>query len=1024
MMKRLLYILLLGLLTTACTTDSVDGDRPREGEPVAMLLHFGTQSPTLVQSRQTMPLLADESKIYNIYIYIFDAEGNKLYGRYFDGSEALASAAAVEASTDDAWYVTVPEGNSQDCSGTMKINTIARTGCKIFAISNIDAKMVNISPEKLGLVQHEDDLVGMVAMLNQRFVERSGYFPMTGELSPVDTGNLSGTVYLHRLDAKVRFWVQIGGDEIESFELKNWQLCNVSEDAYVMSREVRRKYGFTQEDSAQSYFDTETKNVEDAEILSGGATVDDTSDDTYRYGFSFYLLENNLTPKQAPTSYADRERQIKLADGTNGAWAYANDRSTYVVLTGRLVMDTNYDLGSGVVKENCTLNADVRYIIHLGDFGGGDYTDFSTERNTSYTYTVTILNAEQIRVEVESSNDDNPADYDEPSPGETGDVTVALQEIYSCDAHYTSHVMSFDQRYIKPEQVTWYVRTPFGEGKPVQVNGTDVTTGLDFRWVEFRINERWNNIYSDNRTRYLPHATRKDVDGNLYPLADGKTMYVDEVVRYLREQKMAYDAGQPSDFDSNGQIKMTAFVNEFYYDEHPITGARDLSLWKRVVNQDQMRLMHILSDAKESYDRESMVVGSSYTIQQHSIATLYNQNAEGLTSAWGMEHLDEYPLLTYSAAGTGVSENRGNTDPYNGRLNTMREWELVAANSTAFNAQVRWEDYLNLTADNDTGLLHTASSHPDGNNYNYLRWSCMSRNRDNDGDGLIDKGEVRWYLASVKQLVGIWMGADGVANSARLYQRDAASIASADEADWRQHIVSSTTSGNSNNPTLVWAEEGSSTGDLSGSTQWGRQTAWSVRCVRNLGMDDSDNASLEATPQDYVQLEGTDAVPLFNLEFMNEKSIRYLGQEGMDLVYSDELSAQNRLYWQFEATSLNAPTYEAISFPDMQAELNASLGENRFCPEGYRLPNQRELALMHLYCAPSFWTGAVQSYSRTYYSYGVNGSNPKATETNPNDQYKTGWARDSYNIYMENSVNNPNQRSTQTRCVRDVEVVR
>lgn len=1022
-MKRLFYILFL-FAAIGCTRDGIDEKLPREGEPVEMILHFGAEDQSIVQSRQTMPLLSDESKIYNIYVYLFDADGSKLYGRYFDGSEALESAAAVAAATEDAWYVTVPEGASQSCSGTIKINTIAKQGCKLFAISNIDSKMVNISPEKLGLVQHERDLVGMVATLNQEFVERSGYFPMTGELSPVNTAALSGTLALHRIDAKVRFWVKIGGEDIEQFELKSWQLFNVSQDAYIMSRAVREKYGFSTEDSAIGYFDTGTKNVEDAEILSGGSTVDDTSDDAYRYGFSFYLLENNLAPKQNPTRYADRERQIKLADGSNGDWAYANDRSTYVVLTGRLVMDTSYDLGGGVVKDGCTLNAEVRYVIHLGDFGNGNYADFSTERNTSYTYTVTILNAEHIRVEVESSNDDDPSNYSELSPGETGDVTIALQEIYDCDAHYASHVMVFDQRYIKAEEVTWYVRTPFGEGKPVQVNGTDVTTGLDFRWVEFRLNQKWNNLYSDNRVRYIPHATRKDSAGVPYATADGKTMYVDEVVRYLREQKAAYDAGRPNDFDSNGQIKMTAFVNEFYYDEHPITGARDRSLWKRVINQDQQRLMHILSDSKVSHDGESMVIGSSYTIQQQSIQTVYNPNAEGLQTAWGMEHTDEFPSLTYSAEGSGTTRNNGNTDPYNGRLNTLREWGIVAPDGTTFGANVRWEEYLNLTADNEASELHTASTHPDGRNYNYLRWSCMTRNRDNNGNGTIEPSEVRWYLASIKQLVGIWMGADGVDNTARLYQRTAAQRASTNEADWRQHVVSSTASGNSNNPTVIWAEEGSSTGSLSGSYDWGRQTTWTVRCVRNLGMEDSDEVSLTEVPQDYVQIEGSDERPLFNLAFMNEKSIRYLGQEGMDLVYSDELSAQNRLYWQFEATSQNSPSYDAVSFPDMQATLNSSLGQNPYCPAGYRLPNQRELTLMHLYCVPSFWTGANQSYSRTYYSYGVNGSNPKPTETNPNDQYKTGWARDASNIYMENSINNGGHRSTQTRCVRDVAVER
>lgn len=1033
-MLRHFYILLLGLFVWAgCTPDAtLDATTVPEGAPIDMVLRFGAPAGNqVVVSRQTMPELSDESKVWNLYIFLFDAEGNKIYGRYFDGAEALDSEAAVTASTTDAWYVTVPEGDEQSCGGVVKIKTIAKSDCKIFAVANIDNQMYSFSPETFQLIQHEDELLNLVVKLNQQFIERSGFFPMTGELSPVNTAALSGTLQLKRLDAKVRFWVRSGSDAIKSLAIEKWQVVNASADTYLMGREVREKYNTTTADSAVDYFDSPTKNIEVEEVYVGAETAT-TEDDKTRYGFSFYLLENALTPKKAPTTYADRERQMKGADGKNGDWEYANDRSTYVVLTAHVEMDTAYSLTDDMYKEGCTLNATVKYIIHLGDFTNSGAANFATERNHSYTYTVSINGVNDIRVEVESSNDDTEG-ITENAPGATGEVTIALQEIFHCDAHYTSHVMAFNQQYIKPDKITWYVRTPFSEGKPVQMNGTDMTTGLDFRWVEFRVNERWNNIYSNNRELYKPHSLRRDEQGNPYAASDGKTMYVDELVRYLREQKYAYDAGEANDFDDNGELKLTAFVNEFYYDEHPITGAKDVSLWKQVVNQDQMRLMHILSDAYTSADGESTVVGSSYTIQQQSIQSVYNEHADGLHTAWGMEHTDEHANLSYNSAGTGTHDSRGNTDVYNGRLNSLREWGLVGATNTTFNNSVRWDEYLNLTATNEMSELHTATSHPNGRNYEYLRYSCMARNRDNNGNGVIDAGEMRWYTASIRQLVGIWMGADGVDNTARLYQRNAQEKASDDEHDWRQHVVSSTTGSNSNNPTIVWAEEGSSTGDLAGSTTWGRQTAWSVRCVRNLGMDDSDDASLTAVPQDYVQVNkaedgGTDAQPIFNLEYLNEKSIRYLS--GIDLVYSDELSPQNRLYWKFEATSIDSPSYDAITFAEMQAELDRSLGTNRFCPAGYRLPNQRELALMHLYCPSSFWTDVSQSYSRTYYSYGGAGSNPKPTECEPNnpydgdeEQFKVGWARDTSNIYMENSTNNANQRSTRTRCVRDVEFV-
>ena len=1021
MNRLLLYILLTLLCLSSCTNNDIDSAVVADGEPVEMILNFGAHDiDNNIVTRQTMPEISDEAKIYNLYIYIFDSEGNKIYGRYFDVADVLDSTNAVASSAEDAWYVTVPEGDSQDCSGTIKIHTIARTGCKIFGISNIDSKMVSISPELLNQVQHQDELLNMVVSLNQEFVERSGYFPMTGELSPVNTAALSGTLQLCRIDAKVRFWVKVGNDDIDSFELKKWQIFNVSSDTYLMDRGVRGKYGLPTTDSAQGYFDTPTKNVEDEDVYEVGSTTT-MDDDKIRYGFSFYLLENALKPKKTPTQYSDRERQVKDSEGMNGEWEYANNNSTYVVLTGRLTMNTDYAISDTEVKNGCTLSAEVRYVVHLGDFSHTGPADFSTERNTAYTYTITINGVNDIRVEVDSSNDDTEG-VTENAPGATGEVTIALQEIFDCDAHYETHVMSFDQKYIKADDVTWYVRTPFSEGKPTVINGTDVTTGLDFKWVEFRLNEKWSNTYSTERMLYIPHSTKVDDNGNPYPTSDGKTMYVDELVKFLREQKTAYDAGLPNEFDRNGHLVVTAFVNEFYYDEHPFTSNAGPLLWKRVVNQDNMRLMHILSDTKESLDKESTVVGSSYTIQQRSIQTVYNQNHSDLQTAWGTEHFDEYEKLTYDPAGTGTSENRGNSDDYNGRLNTMREWGLVGANNTNFTTGVRWDKYLNLNATNEESLLRDGTQNDA--NYKYLRYSCMTRNRDNNGNGVIDPGEVRWYMASIKQLIGVWMGADGIDNTARLYKRTASEKDSNDETVWRQHIVSSTGyAGNSNTPYIVWAEEGSSIGDLKGSTDWGRMTRWEVRCVRNLGMDDTDEAVLTDTATDYVQVKGTDAVPLFDLNYLNEKSIRYLGQEGVDLVYSDELSAQNRLYWQFEATSLNCPSYSAITFRDMQANIDRSLGDNPYCPEGYRLPNQREMTLMHFYCASSFWTNCYQAYTRTYYSYGMNGSNPKPTEVDPSvsNQQKTGWSRDSRNIYMENSLRESGQRSTMSRCVRDVE---
>lgn len=977
------FLLILSLV--GCSDEMIDYDPCiPEGEPVELCLSFGaSKSSDAVISRQTMPLLSDEAKVWNIYVLIFDSDGKKLYGHYFDENNRTTNANSL---TTNTWQVTVPNGNSEKCEGVIKIKTVSKPDCSIHAIANLDNKMFNLSPEMFELVQDVDELQTMVVSLNQQLVERSGVFPMTGLLENINTGaDINGSLHLARLDSKVRFWIKTGDNTgIESFELENWQVFNVPEDSYLLPRNDRAYAN----DAPGSYFNSVTKNLEDTEVIDG---------DNNRYGFSFYMLENNMPYKKKPTQYSDRERQKKDTAGLNGDWEFANEKSTYVVLTGRIVMNTeNMDNITGA-----TLSANVRYVIHLGDFSQ-DVSNFATVRNTSYTYNVTINGVNDIRVEVESSGDD-PNAVIENSPGATGDVTIALNEIINCDAHYTTHVMAFNVDNMNNENVTWYVSTPFGSGSPIHSNGVDITSGLDFKWVEFRVNDIVGDEYSKKRQLYIPHHTKRDKNGDTYASADNKTMYVDELVSYLKEQRAAYNINPAnSDFDKNGNLYITAFINEFYYEEHPITGVKSDVLWKQFINQDKMRVMHILSNSKYSLDKESSEVGSSFTIQQRSIQSIYNHNHPDLISAWGVEHFDEYPNLPYNSDGFNVASDRGNKYDYNGRINTLLELGLAEKNAeNTFITGKKWSDFINLDAESDDDLMKSE--------YKYLQYTCLSRNRDNNGDGIIDVDEIRWYVPAIRQLAGLWIGADGIQNSARMYKRTAMQKASNDPKQWRQHVVSSSRDGNnSNNPKLIWAEEGYSLGTIQNSNIWAGLTEWETICVRDLGLDNVTD--LITAPTDYVKIEGTNEKPIFDLTYLNRKCIRYRIEDGVDLVYSDEHSIQNKVYWRFEATSVDCPTYNAINFPDMQKEINNSLANNRFCPKGYRLPNQRELCLMQLYCSYTFWEGSYNALSRTYYSYGAEGNNVKEPE-------KYGWVGNHSIIYMVSY-----EKSTQLRAVRDLDL--
>ena len=973
-----IFITLAIIILASSCTEMFDfkkrGNLP-EGTPIEIDIPFNANANTRIEviSRATQSE-EQEKNIYNIYLMIFDSEGKKIYSHLFDNDNLS------DTSKDNYWTT-----NNTYSGGTLHISTIAKSGCTIYAITNISpiADIVNISPERLQLVQTKSAIDSITATMNQLETSRTGRFPMTGTLTDQNTQSLAGkTIELKRLDAKVIFNVEFDGTEIKhsdgtstritSFEPDTWQVFNLPQSCYIFEHPT--------DCPNRKFFDGDHLNFE-TELEKGG-------------NFSFYMLENRNTSAENPGSQAEREKQYKNSDGSNGNWRYAPATSTYVKFTGRIILSQKDAAGNDRM-----MDADVRYTIHLGDFSNSKYDNYSINRNNAYTYNVTIKGVNDIRTEVHTDS--------EPAPGAEGDVRVVSENIYDCDSHYSSQVITFNADNINSDNITWYVKTPFCEGEPKDVNGVDDATGLDYKWVHFMMNEKSGGNFSKARRIYHPDSC----------------MNVIELVKTLEEEGTKRKAGQPNIFDNNHQIIVTAFVDEYYYEKHPLTNETTPNLWKQFVDQPR-RVMHILSAVKRSSDGASSEKSTSISIQQKAIQTIYNVHDKELTSAWGCEVEDEnselwaYTSKSYSAP---TAEDRGNNSPYNGRLNSCKEWGLIGANATALNSSThRWDKYINFDANNETPQLHDS--------YQSMRYSCMTRNRDNNGNGYIEADEIRWYMASIRQLIGLWMGDNAVNQVARLYTKTGKESGH----NWRQHVVSSTQSGtNSNDPTVVWGEEGSSTGALSGSIKWGTGEVFlpifSVRCVRNLGVDPgSDNlditySELDVTPTDYCEVTGNaNDGYIINMRHLHKDAIRYTTIN--ELEHTDENSVQNLLPPKFEVAGINkATTFSpgdadgngtSNTIADLNDYLNVPTNKNNACPEGYRLPNQRELTLMHYYT-----TGIMSgtNFCRTFYSFGARANAGYKITSEAN---KVGWAYNSDRIFLAEISNHT---STSQRCVRDIE---
>lgn len=884
----------------------------------------------------------------------------------------------------------------------------------------------------------------------------------------ITIGGEDKVLSLRRMDAKIKFTFKTGtrpdenGQFIQSFEPKGWRVFNIPKTAFLMERN---------EDACSVDPNTPTKDYSQYASLffdSEWANFEEFPDQNTS-SFSFYMPENRQTPKNSSfTNYQDRSRQKKTATGLNEVqnveytslsgktstksmriFQNANDFSTYVLVSAKVIMKlTGSEAGQ-------TLGGDVLYLIHLGDWTSNihngssehwnddeyeDVANFRTERNTSYNYTVTINSVNNIRIEIETSDGENI----ENQPGASGQITIAKEEIAICDAHYEAKTMTFSAKNFfegttaTADDLTWRVSTPFGEGSPsIGHDGEDIPAGLDYKWVHFRLNKKDSNneYYQDKRRRYTNRAfaessTFRSAADNMESDGSGPglggyhndgVMDIIDMVKYIKTQVKRYAswlenggnyADYKCDFDSDkldkAKICVTVFVDEYYYDKDPIFGGSSPTLWKRFVNKEE-RAMHILCNSNTSKDLESRATGSVITIQQKPIKSIYNtdESYTRLQNAWGLESVDEHAdkVFTYNQNKDDKNGSGKNNDEFNGLANSIFEWGLAPSGATVSNIttiqnNVRWDKYLSFEEKNDVPQLK------DG--YESLRYICMSRNRDNNGNGVIDRDEIRWYLASVRQLIGMYVGDGVLESSVRIYNRSTADRNSNDPARWRQHVISSTKYPSGSEPTVIWGEEGISTGNISGSLQWGNITNFTVRCVRNLGM--ANDAPINEKPDDYIQYsKNADGSYTFECTHINESALRYYSSRELD--YEDERATANCLYKKFETAPADQSwTSGAVLFKTLNDEVSkyGSSVYAGYCPDGYRLPSQTELAVMRYYMN---LTGKYPS--RTFWSFGVEALDGSGKDGGN----KYGFCISDKNISLDAAAT-----FSTARCVRDVRV--
>lgn len=980
--KHNILLLLAWLVAVAvpsgCTDETwTDGGHTAEGMPTQITLSFDVLSPRErdVRAAQSVEY---EYKVTNLYVMEFDSNGKRVdkdtdrgIGNFFSIDKGNISNAHNKTSESDA-----------TSSGTISFQGVTGSGMKIVGIANVGTSSASLTMDELNAVETLSALNALTTSINAQEggnIYRGAAFLMTGyavagtgatastDIDIAYGASLSAKIMLERVDSKITFNVRADHSRYKDmkFTPKQWQVMSVPYGTRVM------------EDANVGVEDVITQS-RDAEgtYFESAATKFEQTDENFGT-FTFYMYENLKKPKQlireatVPSNLTDRtdkewryacreeQRKTTTATGTQQIldYKYAPDEATYVQLTGELSYRDEHD--------NYVL-ADVKYTVHLGyaKQAGPEADDYRTERNSHYTYNITITGVNSLIAEVEQDREERP--------GAEGDVVISGDEVKTFDSHYCRTKFTLTAEQVS--NLIFAVKTPFDNGIQTADGPNEVK---DYKWVKFLINAD----YGVPTTQLAPYPGEQCYDGGTTEMgtAAASTIYrttygqsnvtlrdAKQLVKYLNSQYK----GQ--------SVTVTAFIDEYLYTYNPMTEAYrapnatnpDLTLWKQGIGHGN-RMLHLVPGGKikTSADGSTTVAYSAMTFVQRPIETIYDVDNSNLQTAWGTEMVNETGVVNMPVNLT-QKPSSGATSRSDGLSNTR----TIATAST-----LRWANLVSATDENK--MSSTYANNP------LYAWAL--RNRDFDGDGIVDREEVVWYLASINEMQDLWIGENALSealfdeNDCDKMTRDLNGITQA-TYDLSHYITSTmntnyANSGNSDNsPWVYWAEEYGATSTHTNAGQWtGFSTSSNAprRCryLRHLGLANSNTAA----PQTYYTIGGgtpnlsskaavTTNTYTIELTYLNKNAIRKTLDNGLDLPYSNlgEPGENNLPSMKFQVAPSSGIVPAASSGRAWSDFYKGSVTYTN----GYRMPNQREMVLMSNYLDGWAFTYGNTTYKEAEYT--------------------------------------------------------
>ncbi len=744
---KLAYLLMgVALLLSSCSEDIFPGGS-ESNEDVTISLAYSDVSPRdiVVNSRATD---AEERHLDNLYIYIFDGNGN-LKG--YKGIEGEVNLNQYTSNTTKAEITGI-----KTRSGESYIYAVANISTGLYPVETSSGTVaanklpINLNEETARAGGYDftlDQLKALTFKRNNTSIDITSAFLMSGAVQDGNLVNITtaGTIAsgdnairLSRIVSKVKFTIKAAKTTgvTRSFKLETYDIMNIAVDGSLVGKiDGNRR--------------NKTTNVNN----NIGNTVRPNDVENDAQFFEVYLPENLQDAVHNVTTQAEREddSQSIPKEFTN---APAN--GTYVVLKGKYEETTS----------SSTKSADVTYYVHLGDCSR-DKNNYDVERNCKYTYNITVAGVDKIIVEAKK---ESGADQ----PGAEGVVLEygATGKNMTLDSHYEYMVMRFYQNDIQALKKAGkgYFYQVYALGNHTDVINVGATTvgkknDVDTSWIQFAIKCRRDgssSTYSEDKTNRGTACS--------YPGTNANDLYtVDKFLKYLYDNANStsiwtggYDYNKGSYY-----VDATCFISENYY--------KNLT-WNQYVNDVDKRAFYVANEVKTSNDGRSVYAQTQYGLTQYNIQTFYDRSKAGSITAYGCETINDEEGKGFSVNGGGSTYQSAGSDTWNGRANMVVD------------INTRTDTWKSLK--NNTSLIK----------------ACMSRNRDLNGDGKISDDEIRWYAPTISQYIGIWIGEEIMSGESKLFNKATSTLSTSNDPGCRMLYYSSTY-----NENTYFSEEGLAT---------------------------------------------------------------------------------------------------------------------------------------------------------------------------------------------------------------------